>query len=436
MTTLLTLKIILEGDNLFWILSLLLVVLAALFVLVPVIRHNSSTIQVGLTARNAANMIIFQERAREIEQDLKEGLLDTEQYASLKAELERTLLSDVSDEIEKQDSHAHGGLSLKSPVKLIPVLAVALALPLSYYLYDAWGFRNDLALAQIIERSRLAGDDPALIRDQIFELGAVVEQDPENGWALYFIARHLVTLGQMPEAAMFFERAAQYIDNPADQAVVLGQYAQAQYIISEQQMTDEVRSIISQAQRLNPDEPAILQLLGADAFINQDFQGAITYWQRLLNMGPDAEDAAFLRSVIGQAQQMSGAADAMTQTDSDADVSGAQIEISLAIAPELVLPAETRVFISAQQAEGGGPPLAAKLLTIAELPATISLSDNDAVGPFSLSSAQAVTVVATISLNGTADVQSGDYQVRSESIPLDQTETPIRLQLLIRDMVP
>lgn len=436
MTTLHTLKIILEGDNLFWILSLLLVLLAVLFVLLPVLRHNQSSIQVGLTARNAANLIIFQERSKELDQDLAEGLLDAEQYASLKAELERTLLSDVSDEIEQQDNLAHGGLTLKSPIKLIPVLAVALALPVSYLLYDAWGFRNDLALAQIIERSRLAGEDPVLIRDQIFELGAIVEQDPENGWALYFIARHLVTLGQMPEAAMFFERAAQFIDNPADQAVVLGQYAQAEYIVSEQQMTDKVRSIISQAQRLNPDEPAILQLLGADAFINQDFQAAITYWQRLLNMGPDADDAAFLRSVIDQAQQMLGTAGSITQNDSDTAVNHAQIEVSLAIAPELALPAETRVFVSAQQTAGGGPPLAAKLLTVADLPTIISLSDDDAVGPFNLSSAQSVTVVATISLSGVADVQSGDYQVRSDTVSLEQTETPIRLQLLIRDMVP
>jgi cytochrome c-type biogenesis protein CcmH len=421
---------------LFWILSLLLVVLAVLFVLVPVIRHNTSSVQVGLTARNAANLIIFQERAKEIEQDLKEGLLDKEQYTSLKAELERTLLSDVNDETDKLDNHAHSELTLKSPVKLIPVLAVALALPLSYYLYETWGFRNDLALAGIIEQSQLAGDDPVLIRDQIFELGAVVEQDPENGWALYFIARHLVSLGQMPEAAMFFERAAQFIDNPADQAVVLGQYAQAKYIISEQQMTEEVREIVSQAQRLNPDEPAILQLLGADAFVNQDFQAAITYWQRLLNMGPDDEDAAFLRSVIAQAQDMLGAPTAAGQSDVDAVNQAAKIEISLAIAPELTLPAETRVFVSAQQAEGGGPPLAAKFLSIGDLPAIVSLSDSDAVGPFNLSSAQSVSVVATISLSGSADVQSGDYQVRSESISLQQSETPVRLQLMIRDMVP
>jgi cytochrome c-type biogenesis protein CcmH len=275
-----------------------------------------------------------------------------------------------------------------------------------------------------------------LIRDQIFELGAIVEQDPENGWALYFIARHLVSLGQMPEAAVFFERAAQFIDNPADQAVVLGQYAQAKYIISEQQMTEEVRVIVSQAQRLNPDEPAILQLLGADAFVNQDFQAAITYWQRLLNMGPDDEDAAFLRSVIAQAQDMLGAPTAAGQSEPDAMNQTAKIEISLTISPELTLPAETRVFVSAQQAEGGGPPLAAKFLSIGDLPTIVSLSDSDAVGPFNLSSAQSVSVVATISLSGSADVQSGDYQVRSESVSLQQSETPVRLQLMIRDMVP
>jgi cytochrome c-type biogenesis protein CcmH len=245
-----------------------------------------------------------------------------------------------------------------------------------------------------------------------------------------------VTLGQMPEAALFFERAAQFIENPADQAVVLGQYAQAKYIISEQKMTEEVSAIVAQAQRLNPNEPAILQLLGADAFINRDFQAAITYWQRLLNMGPGAEDAAFLRSVIDQAQQMLGGGTPTGSPAQAASVNPVRIEVSLSLAPELQLPGETRVFVSAQQIGGGGPPLAAKLLTIADLPAIISLSDADAVGPFNLSSAEQVSIVATISLNGTADVQTGDYQVRSDSVALASSEAPVRLQLMIRDLVP
>lgn len=420
----------------FWILSLLLVVLAVFFVLLPVLRHKNTTIQIGLTARNTANLIIFQERAKELEQDFKEGLLDQDQYNSLKAELERTLLTDVSDAADEPAANIHHNASMRSPAKLIPVVAVMLALPLSYFLYDLWGFRDDLAVAEIFERSRTAGDNPALIRDQIFELGAVVERDPKNGWALYFIARHLVTLGQMPEAALFFERAAQFIENPVDQAVVLGQYAQAKYIISEQQMTEEVSAIIAQAQRLNPNEPAILQLLGADAFINQDFQAAITYWQRLLNMGPDAEDAAFLQSVIDQAQQMLGGGVMMASPAADATANTTRIEVSLSIAPEVQLPGETRVFVSAQQPGAGGPPLAAKLLTIADLPAIITLSDADAVGPFNLSSAQQVAIVATVSLNGTADVQSGDYQVRSDTVELDSSTPPVRLQMMIRDLVP
>ncbi len=416
----------------FWISSLLLIVIAALFVIIPLYRQHSAAKPVGLADRNAANLLIFQERMKELERDLEEGVLDQPQFLSLKAELERNILSDVAD-VESEDmSHSSHGTSWLAPVRLVPAVALVALVPLSYVLYDWWGFRNDLAVADIFERSRDAGDDPVAVRDLIFELGAVVERDPENGWALYFIARHLVTLGQMQEAAMFFERAATFIENPMDKAVVLGQYAQAQYIASGQQMTDQVREIISQAQRLNPGEPAVLQLLGADAFVNRDYQAAITYWQRLLNMNPVGEEADFLRSIIAQAQEMIGtpAAD-----DQQAEAAGPTLEIALSLSPDVVLPSQTRIFISAQNPEAEGPPLAARVMTVAELPAVVTLSDDDAVGPFNLSSASQVVVVATASLNGSADVQTGDYQVRSEALVIEAGETPIRLQMQIRDAV-
>ena len=417
----------------FWILSLLLVGVAALFVVLPVLRHQHNQIQIGLAERNAANLSIFKERLQEINHDLSEGLLDSEQYGSLKAELERTLLSDVTDATQNVNSESVSTTSfLRSPFKVIPVIAVAAALPLSYLLYDAWGFRDDLAVAEIFERSLSDGDNPEAIRDRIFELGAIIERDPENGWALYFIARHLVSLGQIEEAARFFERSALYIENPMDKAVVLGQYAQAQYIASEQQMTDQVRDIITQAQRLNPSEPAILQLLGADAFINQDYQAAVTYWQRLLNLNPGPDEEQFLRQVIAQALEMTGAAPSGTMPTA---ADGPSLEISLSVSPEIDLPAETRVFVSAQSIDGGGPPLAAKLMSLSDLPAVVSLSTADAVGPFNLATADTVVVVATVSVSGSADIQSGDYQVRSEPVEIESTDEPYRLQLQIRDML-
>lgn len=414
----------------FWILTLLLVVIAASFVIIPLQRQQSVGQQIGIADRNAANLIIFKERLAELEHDLEEGLLEPAQFASLKAELEKNILADVAEDAETATA-APVANDWKNPVRLVPVAALVVVLPFSYLLYSMWGFHKDLEVAEIIERSRQVSDDPVAIRDMIFELGSVVEKDPENGWALYFIARHLVSLGQIPEAAMFFERAANFIDNPMDKAAVLGQYAQAQYIASNQQITEEVRDIINQAQRLNPGEPTILQLLGADAFVNQDYQAALTYWQRLLAMNPVGEEADFLRSIIAQAQEVLGANAGDMQT-----ASGPRLEIALSLAPEVVLPGQTRVFISAQNTEAGGPPLAARVMTVAELPAVVTLSDDDAVGPFNLSSAEQVVIVATASLSGSADVQRGDYQVRSDALPLDDSsEAPVRLQLQIRDAV-
>lgn len=416
----------------FWISSLLLAGLAVLFVVFPIIRHQRGVRQVGIAERNAANLLIFRERLQELDHDFAEGILDQAQYDSLKAELERTLLTDVSDTTDEQTESETGDSILRSPFRLIPLIAVLAAIPFSYVLYDAWGFRDDLAVADIFERSLNDGDNPEAIRDRIFELGAVIERDPENGWALYFIARHLVSLGQMQEAARFFERAAEYIDNPMDRAVVLGQYAQAQYIASEQQMTDQVTEIISQAQRLNPNEPSVLQLLGADAFVNQNYQAAVTYWQRLLNLNPAPEEEQFLRQVIAQAQTMMATPATQDQLVAEA---GPVLQISLSVAPDIELPAQTRVFVSAQSVEGAGPPLAAKVLALSELPAVVTLSNSDAVGPFNLGTAEAVQVVATISVTGSADVGTGDYQVRSEPVIIDNTEEPYRLQLQIRDML-
>lgn len=416
----------------FWILSLLLVGIAALFVVFPILRYQHGSNHIGMAERNAANLVIFKERMQELNHDHAEGLLDSAQFESLKAELERTLLSDVTDATQSDVEVLPSQSSLRSPTKLIPVIAVLAALPLSYLLYDSWGFRDDLAVAEIFERSVADGDDPESIRDRIFELGAVIERDPENGWALYFIARHLVSLGQMDEAARFFERAALFIENPMDKAVVLGQYAQAQYIASGQQMTEQVSGIIAQAQRLNPNEPAVLQLLGADAFIGQNYQAAVTYWQRLLNLNPGPEEEQFLRQVIAQAQQMTTGA----PSDQPPVVApGPVVEVSLSLAPEIDLPADTRVFVSAQSIEGGGPPLAAKLMTLADLPAVVSLSNADAVGPFNIASADNIVVVATVSVSGSADVQAGDYQVRSQPIQIGSSEAPYRLQLQINDML-
>lgn len=413
---------------------------AVLFVVVPIIQHarqQQGADGSGQHHRDSANLMIFEERLAELDAELAAGALDANQHQSLKAELQRSLLTDIKTGETSADrlKQGHPASTLTSanwlqPSRLVPVVIIVLMLPLSYYLYGIWGFERDLQIADVFERSRDNQGSPEEIRDLIFELGAVIEEDRENGWAWYYLARHLVSLGQIDEAARAFERASALVENTRDRSVILGQYAQAAYISAGQQITPEVQAIIDQAQRLNPAEQSVLQLLGADAFINEDYQGALTYWQQLLGMSPGEEDRQFLNQMIAEAQARMEAAGVATEV-----IEGPRLEISLSLGPDLDLAPDTRVFLSARNLQETGPPLAAKALTVGDLPAVVTLSNADAVGPFNLSSADEVTVVATVSLSGSADVQSGDFQARSPTLSLAD-EGPVRLQMLIADPLP
>tara|TARA_A100000171_G_C2138237_1_gene152220 strand:+ start:1798 stop:3060 length:1263 start_codon:yes stop_codon:yes gene_type:complete len=418
---------------LFWVICILLLVLAFAFIAVPVLRQRVISLN-DRQQRAAANLAIYQERLEELHTDLRENLIDQAQFTALKAELSRSLLTDVEDQDLRVDPAVAepDKKALFSAARLMPLLASVFLLAASFVLYDLWGAQNDLKLAGIVERTAEARDNPQAIADLIYEIGDVVEDDRENAWAWYLMARNLVMLGQMPEAASAFDRAAQLMENPQDKAAVLGQYAQAQYVASGQELTEEVMGIITQAQRLNPREMTVLQLLGADAYVNQDYQSALTYWQQVLTMMPTGPDSQFIQQMMADAESR-----LESQGGAGSDAVAPQVAVNLSVSQDITVSARTRVFVSAQQADGtAGPPLAVKVLQFSDLPTVVTLSDADAVGPFALSSAESVSIVATISLSGSADVARGDYQGRSGIIRLpDDSEEPVSVSLQISDVV-
>lgn len=419
----------------------MLILVAALFVIVPLWRHhrrvNHDQTGEQQQERDAANLAIFEERLAELQSEYDEGAFDDDQFESLKAELERSLLSDVRPEALERvpgDGAAATGSSADSdraaswrqPSRLILLVLMLLVVPPASYLFYEWfGFRSDMEFAELVQRAQQVSANPEAtsdeIRDVIFALGEVIEQEPENGWALYFMARQLTDIGQLEEARVFFRRAAEHVESDQDRAVILGQYAQIEYLASDREMTDTVQDIISRARRINPNERSVLQLLGSHAYLNEDYQGAITYWQRLLSMGASQGDARFLQQAIADArQQLEAQGDRMEE----ATPAGPAINVTVSLAQGVTLAPGTRVFVSAQAAgaAGSGPPLAARALTVADLPATVTLTTADAVGPRDLGTAEAVTITATASLGGTATVEPGDWQGRVENVVLSDDE--------------
>jgi cytochrome c-type biogenesis protein CcmH len=77
----------------FWIICALMVVISLWFILPPLFQRDAKT---ETDEARAANLLVYQDQHRELEADLKTGLLSKAQYEQDKEEIERRLLDDVA----------------------------------------------------------------------------------------------------------------------------------------------------------------------------------------------------------------------------------------------------------------------------------------------------------------------------------------------------
>src|SRR5256885_14755326 len=77
----------------FWIIAALFILLAFWFILPALLNKPGADEDVE---RREANVLVYKDQNRELEADLKNGLIGEEQYKAEKSELERRLLEDVA----------------------------------------------------------------------------------------------------------------------------------------------------------------------------------------------------------------------------------------------------------------------------------------------------------------------------------------------------
>ena len=121
------------GDNLFWFYSAALLIVAALFVLVPLWRFHRRG-GADAAQRERTNLLIFQERLAELEAEREAGTMEEENFIALRLELERSLLADVDATAAQPTAQAR--TSWLSPSRLLPLLMVLLTIPTSLVLYQ------------------------------------------------------------------------------------------------------------------------------------------------------------------------------------------------------------------------------------------------------------------------------------------------------------
>lgn len=388
----------------FWLCAGLLLLTALAFLLIPVLRARKVQAEED---RTALNVTLYQERLQELQAQHAAGALNEQQLASGRDEAARELLADTEGALAKPTQRKLGGT--------IPLIAALLMPLLGYGLYQHWGAIGD------VERAQTFAAQPKTIEEMTARLEAAVKSNPESAESWYFLGRTYMAQERAADAAAAFERAVGVAGREPE---LLGQWAQALYFASDKQWTAQLQALTDEALKGDPAEVTSLGLLGIAAYESGQFQKAISHWQQLVAVLP-AEDPSrqAIQGGIERAREQLGEPAAAAPATSQ----GLTVRVELAPALQAKVQPGDAVFVFARAVSGPPMPLAVKRLSVADLPAEVSLSDSDAMMPqLKISGFEQVQLVARISRSGNAT--AGEWIGSSQPLASKSTELQ---QLLI-----
>jgi len=381
----------------FWLSAGLLLLVALAFLLIPVLRGRRAQREEDRTALNVA---LYQERVAELQAQQQAGTLGDEQLQAAKAEAARELLADTEGADQARASKLGKWVPLLAAV-LVPVLAVGM--------YWHWGSLDKVQLAQDATQA------PRTIEEMTARLEQAVKAQPDSAEAWYYLGRAYMSQERPGDAVGAFDKA---ISLAGRQPELLGQLAQAKYFANNKQWSAELQGLTDEALKTNAQEVTSLGLLGIAAFEDKRFQDAVTFWGRLVALLPPEDPSrAAIEGGIARAREQLPADQQQAQQPPAAAESGTVLKVRVELAAALkdkVQPGDS-VFVFARAASGPPMPLAVKRLTVADLPAEVSLADSDAMMPqLKLSNFPQVILQARISRAGNA--KAGEWIGRSQPL--------------------
>ncbi|WP_236450667.1 c-type cytochrome biogenesis protein CcmI [Stutzerimonas stutzeri] len=397
----------------FWIAASALLLVALAFLLLPILRGRRAQAEEDRTALNVA---LYEERLAELTAQHAAGTLSDAQLEAGRADAARELLEDT----ENSDSPKIAKLG-----RSVPLIAAVLVPLVGYGLYMHWGASDKVQMA------RQFSEQPRTVEEMTAHLEQAVKEQPDSAEAWYFLGRTYMNQERPADAAKAFARV---VELAGRQPELLGQWAQAQYFAGDRQWSEQLQALTEEALQADPQELTSLGLLGIAAYEEGRYQDAVRFWEQLVAALPENDPSReAIRGGIERARQQvdggSGNA-AAGEAPAAASTQAAALQIQVQLDPkvaETVSP-EDSVFVFARAVNGPPVPLAAKRLTVGDLPATVTLSDADAMVPsLKISSVEQVTVMARVSRTG--DATKGEWMGQSEALETRGDKNAVQLTI-------
>ncbi|MCU0952773.1 MAG: c-type cytochrome biogenesis protein CcmI [Burkholderiaceae bacterium] len=450
----------------FVVIAAVLAALSLLFLLPPLLRSRS-----GLDVDRArANLGVLKDQLAELEADHARGAVGDEQYAEIKAELERRVLDDVQSHAE---APAATPLRSRWPAIVVGVLVPVAAALLYTRLGDPAAFDPGLQTAsQDPAEGHLSGEQ---LEQMVTALQQRLEKEPENaaGWST--LARTYYQMRRFSDAVKAYEKLEALIP---DDANLLADYADAAAMAQGRKFEGKPRELVARALKIDPTQWKALAMAGTDAFEQGNFKQAVAQWETLrTQLPPDSPIAQSIGESIAEARQRAGmppatasatppamaqapsgvprgpmpqddvhksaakgvapaAAAAAPPSPAAAAVAAGATTVSgtVALSPALKAKAAPTdiVFIFARPAQGPRMPLALTQVQVKDLPAKFTLDDSQAMSPnFRLSGQSEVIIGARISKTGNPMPASGDLEGLSTPVKIGAKDAAITIDSVL-----
>ena len=408
----------------FWIVAVLLMAGALLFILTPLLRKEEVAHPHAL--RDEVNLMVLRDQLHELDADRAAGTIDAAAYESARRELERRVTEDV------QPGTA---LAKNVPRKNAVGLLVGLSLPVvAVSLYFLLGSPEGLDPAQMAAPKEAAHEvTEEQIQAMVTGLAQRLKESPEDvqGWSM--LARSYNALGRFGEAADAYARLVKLVPGNAD---MLADYADTLAMSLNKSLQGEPEKLIARALEADPKNIKALALAGSAAFERRDYPVAITQWKKILAIVPaDSDIARSTGDSISEAQTLAAGKPATapapvaaapspsvpTAPAAQAEPTAAAAEVAGTVELDAALRAQVAdtdtVFIFARAAQGPRFPLAVLRKQVKDLPTAFVLDDSMSMVPDAkLSSFPMVVVGARVSKSGSATPAAGDFEGLTEPV--------------------
>lgn len=386
----------------FWVAALALLA-AAVAVLVRALVRPAA--EPAVRSRAETVTALYEDRLRELDQEQAGGVLASEDRAAVEEELGRALLEDY---VEETQSPARG----RSHASVPGALAAALLLVvLSSAVYVLIGDPAAEALkgAEVVMRL-----DPDSERDALdawaLRLGDRVADKPEDAKSWYLLGHTRLKQSEFQAAAEAFATAHAIVGPDPGLDVY---WLQARYLAAGGVLDATSRGIAERILAREPNHLLVLEIFAIDAFRAGDYARAVGHLDRALAWASTPAQRDALEAGLERARAELGEL-----------VPGIDVQVVLETPP----PAGAVLFVIARPPGGGMPFAVVRRPAVAQL-RSLRLDDAVSMNPaLPLSAASEIEVVVRLSIGGTPVAQPGDWEWRSETIPLAGTDSVLTLE--------